>query len=50
MSNAEDKPSIVRTLMEKDRDLFYSNLEFYVKNIDKSWKEFEDVLVNFDEN
>ena len=36
--------------MEKDRDLFYSNLEFYVKDIDKSWKEFEDILVNFDEN
>nr|XP_022331795.1 uncharacterized protein LOC111129629 [Crassostrea virginica] len=50
MSDAEDKPSRVRTLTEKGRDLFYSNLESYVKDIDKSWKEFEDTLVNFDEN
>lgn len=29
--------------------MFYNNLESYEKDIDKFWKEFEDILGNFDQ-
>lgn len=48
MSDAEDKPSKARNLTEEGRDMFYNNLESYEKYIDKFWKEFEDILGNFD--
>ncbi|XP_056016958.1 uncharacterized protein LOC130053620 [Ostrea edulis] len=50
MSDAEDRLSRIRTLTKKGREFFYSRLESYVRDVDKSWKEFEDILVNFDES
>ena len=49
MAYAEERLSRIRTLTEKGRNFFYSKLETYQKEVDKSWKEIEDILVNFDE-
>jgi hypothetical protein len=49
MSNAEDRLSSIRSPSGRGRD-FYSKLQSYERNVDKSWKDFEDILVNFDES
>jgi hypothetical protein len=49
MSETEDRLSSIRSPSGRGRD-FDSKLKTYERNVYKSWKEFEDILVNFDES
>lgn len=40
----------IRTLTPKGQEMFQSNLDYYLSNLKKDWKEFERILTEFDDS
>lgn len=40
----------IRTLTPRGQEMFQSNLDYYLNNLKKDWKEFERILTEFDDS